>query len=530
MIHEQLTRPIPALDASDAAPLLLSRQAERTSTLGTVGALILAAALAIVFLSEHSRSVIFLAFVAVTIVAPLPAAYMLYFSEQGKLSVHLGTDVVLAAVKCCLLAALMAVIVFTVVESVQWPRPTSLLAPAIAFLATIGVVLFQAFRRRRSFGRMSQYLDAAIIVALAAIIFAYSPYDPRASQPIGLLQYAEALPHFGRWLLLGFAWTLVGIWIRRREGWAFPYRARQWEIWALVAAAVVVLSLYDDSHFTDFAHYAPLVGPAMHAMRGGVPMVDTYSQYGFLPFVIPMGAFSVFEPTFGTAAVVVRFIDLAYVAVVLAILCFVSRRRLSALWFFLPAVLVQLTSHNTGADGMWNLHALPMTLGGRWLLPAGMALLLVATPARPPWARWVGLALIALASLSSFEILAFTLAPWGYCLVLDSIRARSHAPLLRQVALALAAIAAAQVTMVVVIYLASGALVDYRPYLDAVLQHRPSEESDWSMPFVPSYALWLPLVCTYFLVMAIGSYRAVRGLAPVIWHIQRDSNPPPFDP
>jgi len=484
------------------------------SLLATVGALLLAAALCVVALSGDSPSVIFLAFVVVTVVAPLPSAYMLHLSEFGTPGLPSRGGVIVAGAKWCILAALIGLIVFTVLQSSK-PWETPILVPAVAGLATIAWGL-RSLWRAESAEQSFPALDASIVVLLAVVVFAYSPFELwGVSHHIGFVRYVKDAPHFGTWLLVGVAWTLVGVWLRRREGWAFPNRTRLLERWALVAVGIFIVSLYDDSHFADFAHYSPLVGPAMHAVRGGIPMVDTYSQYGFLPFIVQAAAFVVFEPTFGTAAVVVRFIDLAYFAVVLAILWFVSRRRLSALWFLVPALLVQITTHNPGAQGMWNMHALPMTLGGRWLLPAGMALLLVATPARSPQARLSALVLLAVSSISSFEIFAFTLAPWGYCLLLDGIRTRSLTILLRQAALALVAVVAAHATMVVVIYLATGALVDYRPYLDAVLQHRPSDESDWSVPFAPRYALWVPIVCVYFMVLAIGSYRAIRGLAPV---------------
>ena len=172
-----------------------------------------------------------------------------------------------------------------------------------------------------------------------------------------------------------------------------------------------MLLLYDDLHFTDFSHYMPLVGPALHAARGGAPMVDVYSVYGLGPWLVHLAAFELLTPTFGTAAVTVRVINLLYYGTILAMLVFVTRRRLSALWFFIPAILVAL---------MWNMNALPMTLGGRNLLPAVVALLMVASRDKG-WGRWAALPLIMLASLSSVEILIFALAPWGYCLLLNSV-------------------------------------------------------------------------------------------------------------
>src|SRR5690349_7106934 len=101
----------------------------------------------------------------------------------------------------------------------------------------------------------------------------------------------------------------------------------------------------------------PLVGPALNALHGGIPMVDVFSVYGLLPWLLHRAAFAFFEPTFGTAAVVIRLLNLSYFGVVFAILMFVCRRRVSALWFFVPALLVAITSHIPGPDGMWNMNA-----------------------------------------------------------------------------------------------------------------------------------------------------------------------------
>jgi hypothetical protein len=398
----------------------------------------------------------------------------------------------------------MFVIVGTVVGPGGNAGTTGVVALALAALA-----LFLA-RQTVEPAVYAASLDAWLVVALAVAVFAFSPFDPAQQVPIGLLDYALAAPHFGYWLLLGAAWTIAGIWIRRHEGWAFPHRKRLLETLAVVAAAIVVLLLYDDSHFTDFSHYMVLVGPAMHGVRGGIPMVDDYSIYGLLPWLVHLAAFDAFTPSFGTAAVVVRVINLCYFGAMLAILVLVTRRRLSALWFFVPALFVAITSHANGPGGMWNMNALPMTLGGRNLLPAVMALTMIASSGRP-WGRWLSLVLIMLASVSSVEILAFALAPWGYCLLLDAVRARSIRLFATWIALAILSVALAQGALIAIVYLATGAVADYRPYFSLFFQFRPTEDSIWSVPFVPYYALWLPIGFAYFAVMAASGLRALRG-------------------
>lgn len=480
--------------------------------LATVGGLFLAVCLGLV-VSFDSPSIVFLAFLFMVAIAPPLSAALIFWSERSDAAASRFVAALRLCVKIPLLWLLLVVLIYmlqVVLFGQTALRARSSIPGAVA-IATVAVPAVRLLSSAKSF---SPTLDACLIVAVGLFVFALSPFNPNAAMPVGLLEYALAAPKFWIWMLLGIAWTATGIWLRRREGWAFGARRRPLEIGAITLAVVFVLLLYDDTHFTDFSHYMVLVGPAVHAARGGVPMVDVYSIYGLGTWLVHLAMFEVFQPTFGTAAVTVRLINLLYFGVIVATLMLVSRRRLSALWFFVPAMFVALTSHGTGASGMWNMNALPMTLGGRNLLPAAMALLMVASRGRE-WGAWAALPLLMLASLASVEILIFALAPWGYCLLLDAVRVRSPRLFATWILAALASVAAAQFALVATVYLRTGAMIDYQPYFSLFFQFRPAEESIWSVPFVPYYALWLPIGFAYFAIMALAGLRALRGDSPV---------------
>ena len=470
----------------------------------------LLAGLGLVARTEDARPVIFLVYLFMLAVAPLIAASLIYVAEGRSTVFSAVVSGVLGVTRVAFLCLFLVLIakLFARVEV----RLEALLSWLAVIVPVVGVfaIVCGLGRQREFFG----YCDAALVVAMAAAVFALSPFNAGATHPIGLVSYAMVSPNFGLWLLVGAGWTAVGIWLRSREGWAFPRSRGILLTLAIAAVSLEILSLYDDSHLADFAHYTPLVGPAMHTIAGGIPMVDVYSQYGLLTWLVHRLAFAVFEPSFGVSAVVVRLFNLCFFAAIFLTLYFVSRRRLSALWFLIPAFLVALSTHNPGAEGSWNMNALPMTLGGRWLLPAAMTLLLVAAPRRP-WTQQAALAIIALASLSSVDILVFTLAPWGCCLALDALRMRSLVSLLVRGIQACVVIALAHVIFASIVYVATGRVVDYRPYFDLFYQNRPAEASLWSGPFVPYYALWLPIGAAYFLLIALAVHRAVRGVPPV---------------
>jgi hypothetical protein len=479
--------------------------------LGSIGGLWLVAGLALIATFEDFRPLVVLVFIVVSGIVPTLAAGVVHLADRSGMIPRPAFDAALLVVKAFLLCLLGTMISLFLSQSITHaPADISRVAAVFFLMIAAAIVAVRFILPSRSSAAVSDALDGCLIGAIAVAVFLFSPFNPADPEPVGFIKYAVGARHFLLWLAVGVLWTAVGIWLRRHQGWMFPRKLPLLRGLTVALVGLAIAGLYDDGHFVDFGHYAPLVGPALHAMRGGVPMVDTYSQYGFLPWFVLRVAFGVFEPTFGTAAVVVRGVNLAYLAVIAALALSVSRRSLSALWFLVPAMLLAITTHNPGPTGMWNMNSLPMTLGGRWLLPASMTLLLVSTRQQRSSSR-TALVLLMLASLAGVDTLALTFAPWGYCRLLDAIRLRSARFFLREMMLAGGAVAVAQLALATVIYAATGELVDYRPYLDLILQFRPSEESHWSVPFVPYYALWSPIAFTYFLIMSAATHRALRG-------------------
>ena len=57
-------------------------------------------------------------------------------------------------------------------------------------------------------------------------------------------------------------------------------------------AYLIPIFLFDDSGSYDYDHYLPYVGPAANMLNGGIPFVDSYSPYGFLPTLLFYAAFN----------------------------------------------------------------------------------------------------------------------------------------------------------------------------------------------------------------------------------------------
>ena len=81
-----------------------------------------------------------------------------------------------------------------------------------------------------------------------------------------------------------------------------------------VAVILTVVCYFDFSLNIDVFHYLANVGPAVHALHGGTPMVDTFSLYGPGPVVATLVGFKIGPVTFGTAQIVNQVFNFAFYA------------------------------------------------------------------------------------------------------------------------------------------------------------------------------------------------------------------------
>ena len=478
------------------------------SALATIGGVFLVAGLTIAAVFNEGRSLVFIIFLVTAGLVPLLAATALYLNEKCGWIERYTLEALLALAKVFLQSYLVTLLMAALIKTIVRPASVPAWSIVTIFVVCGGLLRFSGWPY--SWLKLVQHLDAWLIGTVALTVFVFSPFDPKADIPVAFLDYANERPSLLLWLFVGIGWVAMGVWLRRREGWAFHRVYRVLVTLAALVVGLVILGLYDDSHYIDYSHYVPLVGPAVHWMRGGVPLVDTFSQYGLLPWVVHRAAFELTAPTFGASAVVVRLSNLGFYAITFCILMTVSRRRLSAAWFFIPAMIVQIIAHGDRLNIMWNLNGLPMGFGGRYFIPASMVLLLVVGGEKV-WTNWLALPIIMIASLASVEQLAYTLGPWGACLVMRSVRRRSIKNFVAWVVLAIVGVVMTQIAFVASVYFSTGKIVDYGQYLDLVAQFRPSEESHWSVPIVPHYALWMPVGASFFLIISMSAYRALRG-------------------
>jgi hypothetical protein len=77
----------------------------------------------------------------------------------------------------------------------------------------------------------------------------------------------------------------------------------------LIAAGAVLITALDmapvDGDMNWIQTLNLLFGPTLHVLRGGIPMIDVFCQYGFLPYLLFSLAFvTAFAPSYPAASLV----------------------------------------------------------------------------------------------------------------------------------------------------------------------------------------------------------------------------------
>ncbi len=511
--------------------------------LGLIGGALLVGCITAYVLGGQTRNQAYLAYLFLGAAAPLLAASLLFMARQRpRLLARLAPA--LRLFLSLVLAGTFMLAGFEYTKgrllSTSWPFLAVVLGGALAtvLLSLPLPRLLRVWPRRpRRLAYLSDparrtavsgLLDAMLIGLLVTFTVLYSRFNPAgepdvygylynpgghpgAPFPSDLAYYTWEIPDWTFWLAGGFAFTCLALWLWRVQEQASSRNRQLLDRLALVGASLFVLGLFDDALYVNVPHYMVYVGPAMQALHGGIAMVDVYSIYGLLPWVVVEVAFGLLAPTFGTAALVVRLAELALLISTILVLCAVSRRRLGALSLMLPAVLVAITFH----PWVLNLGAIPSTTGMRYLLPTLMVLILVAVRS-PGRSRWLGAGLVAVASLWSAETFAYTMAPWGFVLLLQAIRERSLRKAGLTLLIGIAGVVAAHSALALGTFVVTGKTIDYVPYFAQFLRFRPDAESTgwWQIPFDPNFQVWVPIWLGHFLVLSAAAYRALRGRPP----------------
>jgi hypothetical protein len=468
---------------------------------GIVGGLLCVLMLLLIAFVGRTKNVELAAYLFLFFAAPVIAAVSAGFGAQR---VSLVLPIMLGKT---FLAAVLIIVSAMVVYKL--PNLQALPGRRVLSVAVLGAlacsVLLALLARRRTIP--PQALDLVLAVALTGVLVLFSPLDttlPLASTMIG---YIRDTPRFGLFIAAGVTYValalLAGFW----EGRTSAGSARTWLVrLALLLGLALALSLYDDGHWTDIGHYAPLIGPALHSKAGGVPMADIYCQYGLAPWLLIRAMFDLSDPAAGAAAIVVRLLNVAFFMTFVLIAFVVSQRKIRAMLLVMPMLLAGIAFH----AGHLNLNGLPSTQGMRYLLPMLAAFLVALDPPRP-WVVRSAVVILIAASFWSIETFLFTLMAWGGPKAVEAIRDRSAAAFFKRLAVAFALIAVAHLIFLLGLYIYSGRVADYIPYADIFIGFLIGRGNwPWPMAMKTEFLWWIPVWLAYFLTVALSLLGAMR--------------------
>jgi hypothetical protein len=266
---------------------------------------------------------------------------------------------------------------------------------------------------------------------------------------------------------------------------------------ALCAAVILIVVCYFDFSLNgDVFHYLANVGPAVHMLHGGTPMVDAFSIYGPGPIVAAFVGLKIGPVTFGTAHITVQLFNLAFYALWLVCLYRMNRWKLPALLLGFLSVAVFLALY---AVGYQNANDAPSNLGFRYLPTLGMVLALSCL--RPP-RRFSGFTAVStcIAGLWSYETLIGTLGVHVAFLGLLALRDRAFLRLLGDGVKALLPAVAALVIMTLATLLRAQALPDFATYRRA-LSDVSMLSVPWSVVADPLFLGWMAVLLAIFVVL-----------------------------
>jgi hypothetical protein len=451
--------------------------------------------------------------------APPLAALILRAMDRGeqpaRIHVLIGWACLCSCLLLLLLVGLLGVTRRIGADASFWLTNSFRLSVAVVILHAAGSVFIFArvARERRSKvkedsgekdSRTSAWLTIFVLCLSISlgVLFHIEPANPRINPIIQVLfqpSFPLRLTAFDRIAAIAGAAGIVGFAIfvasaERKRAQSDRFLGLRH---GLIPLIIVAASLYyfDFSLHSDPMHYLTNISPAIRVLNGGVPLVDTFSQYGPGPILMTVAAFALGPTNFGSANILVQIHNLVFFTIILLCLCRLVQAKIAALILGMAAIGVLYGAWGAGYS---SLASAPSNMGFRYLWPAAMTLA-IAVLNRPQLHSFGTVLSTAGAALWSIEALAFTLAIHLAVIAVIRLRVRDHRKLPADVMLAIAPAVAAVAIFSAIIFLWSGSIPDYLTYLRFLAVYNAFSDY-WGIPSAGTFWGWAPLLLTISVV------------------------------
>lgn len=279
---------------------------------------------------------------------------------------------------------------------------------------------------------------------------------------------------------------------------------------ALVLVIAATFLVYFDVRFdSDVLHFLTIAGPANQILHAqGVPMIDTFSQYGLGPLLGTWLAFAIAGPNIHSANAIAQLHSFALYSCVLVCMYRITQHKLAALWlgFFAVAILLSGWWY-----GNYSMNSVPSSMGMRYLPSALVALSISMLNEK----RSVSLPLVAAVTLSglwSFEAFVCGAAIVSLFICLEFARSLDWRLLFRSIMMSLVLPVLLTVVIIsIMTLLLSDNFPNFQPYFDFIMIYNMTSEF-WALPASGQYFGWLAVAAAVGLTLSFLWYLALHSL------------------
>ncbi|MCB1193473.1 MAG: hypothetical protein KDK90_23740 [Leptospiraceae bacterium] len=382
-----------------------------------------------------------------------------------------------------------------------------------------GFAFFLPFTRNfsllESINKNRHIVFIAFLIAFSGFIISFSPFDKKEySSWIGWLLNNKNLVFF---LVILFPISCLILYMYGKPPLkiliSIPIFLKVWRNRLFLCITICVgILLFDDSLSYDVMHFFAYLGPAFHSYFGGIPFIDTYSQYGILPFEIIAYLFNFLPASIGSFAFISRVLTLFWQISFIITVYKLSTKKSLALAIAIVGVFWSISFH----EGHVNLNMYPSVVGFRYLLPMTMVCLL-SLKLKKYLENSAIFVIVSITSLWSIETYLFVISPLIAKVFLSSIRKRSF----YDVGVVMAIIITSSVFANIVFsfaYLGGSQLFfDFGPYLQLISNFHPASNNHWILKADPYFLLWIIVAAPFFTTLALSSIDAINGSMRFRW-------------
>lgn len=384
-----------------------------------------------------------------------------------------------------------------------WAWRILLISIAVHASGSLALMLSEYLRSRLAHFDLERSISVALILMFGSLVlnFHVEPANPWFNP---LLQFVFA-PSFGQNPTLAIISAIVTVAVvlsvahyEQEQGLpSFLFASYFGRAGLPVIVAAMAIFYFDFGLPADPMHYLTNASPAIRLLHGGIPLVDTFSQYGPGPMIATWAAFGALRPTLGIASLLVQCFNLVFFLVLLVSLSRLTRAPVASAILGLAIISVLLGCWGSGYS---NLAGAPSNMGFRYLWPAMMVLAISVLPSSRTWSGWTA-AVSAVSAVWSIEALtASVLIHLGFIVAVWIVR-RKPRILLGDVPAALLPPIVALAAFSTLILFWSGHLPDFRTYLRFLGVYNAFSEY-WGIVAVNTFWGWIPVL---ILLSLIGS-------------------------